>query len=99
MSNADLCARVEELSDQIALMKSEIDRLKSLTMEDELWDNSDMLRNWKISLRTLASWRAKGLIDYVQMGGKIWYTKENRNAFLLKNTIKAKVVEQMVYCN
>lgn len=99
MSNADLYARVEELSDQVIRMKSEIDRLKSQTMEDDLWDNSDMLRNWKISLRTLASWRAKGLIDYVQMGGKIWYTKENRNAFLLKNTIKAKAVEQMVYCN
>lgn|SRR5690606_40297798 len=99
MSNADLIARVEELTDQVTRMKSEIDRMKYQTMEDDLWDNSDMLRNWKISLRTLASWRAKGLIDYVQMGGKIWYTRENRNAFLRKNEVKAKAVEQTMYYN
>ncbi len=99
MNNADISTRVDELSDQITRMKTEIDRLKSLTTEDDLWDNSDIMRNWKISQRTLATWRADGLIDYVQVGGKIWYTKENRNAFLLTNTVKAKSVEQTVCCN
>ena len=99
MNNADLSLRVEELSNQINRMMSEIDRLKSLTTEVDLWDNSDIMRNWKISQRTLATWRANGLIDYVQMGGKIWYTKENRNAFLLSNSVKAKSVEQAVCCN
>lgn len=90
MIKTDLDFRVKELSEKINELESEIEVLKTRSIENEMWDNSDMIRNWKISQRTLASWRADGLIDYVQMGGKIWYTKENRNAFLLRNTVRAK---------
>jgi len=90
MIETDLHFRVKQLSAEISRLESEIEVLKTRANENEMWDNSDMIRNWKISQRTLASWRADGLIDYVQMGQKIWYTKENRNAFLLRNTVRAK---------
>lgn len=93
MIETDLNYRVKELCDKIEVLELEIEALKTRSLSDEMWDNSDMLRNWKISQRTLASWRANGLIDYVQLGGKIWYTKENRDSFLSRNTIRAKSVD------
>lgn len=86
MINTDLSYRVKELSQMVDSLKSELNELKASSYENELWDNNDMCRNWKISLRTLASWRASGLIQYVQVGSKIWYTKEHRETFLEKNT-------------
>jgi hypothetical protein len=67
-------------------------------MDEDLWDNSDLIRKWKISQRTLATWRANGLIGYIQVGGKIWYTIEDRSSFLSRHKVKAKGVELMV-CN
>lgn len=99
MIKTDLDFRVKQLSAEISRLESEIEVLKTRSIENEMWDNSDMIRNWKISQRTLASWRADGLIDYVQVGGKIWYTKENMNSFLSRNTIKAKSLEIPAYSN
>jgi hypothetical protein len=50
--------------------------------EEELWDNSDLIRNWKVSERTLSSWRCKGLISFIRVNGKIWYPREARENFL-----------------
>ncbi len=52
--------------------------------KDELWDNADMIKNWKVSARTLAEWRAKGIIGFIQVGHKIWYPRESRELFLAK---------------
>ncbi len=81
--------RLQVLSDKVACLEAEIDELKRASVDSDLWDNADMIRHWKISMRTLASWRANGMIGYVQAGGKIWYTRENRNSFLMLNRIKA----------
>ena len=89
MLNVDLNYRVKELANMVNLLKSEINELRSRILEDNVWDNSDMIRNWKVSKRTLAMWRAEGLIDFVQVGSKIWYTKENRESFLKRNAVNA----------
>lgn len=89
MINLDLGFRVKELANMVNLLKSEINELRAQILEDRLWDNSDMIQNWKVSKRTLAMWRSEGMIDFVQMGSKIWYTKENRESFLAKNAVKA----------
>ncbi len=99
MIEADLSYRVRDLADKVDALESTIEVIKACSIEDDMWDNSDMMRNWKISQRTLASWRANGSIEYVQFGGKIWYTKENRNAFLLRNTVKAKSLEFSTFSN
>ena len=88
MISYDQQYRIKELSDEIKMMRSELDSFKRRS-HDELWDNSDMLQNWKISIRTLATWRSERLIDYIQLGSKIWYTKESRDAFLIRNMVKS----------
>lgn len=41
-----------------------------------------------MSERTLATWRSKVLIGYVQIGGKIWYPREARKEFLSNHLIR-----------
>lgn len=75
--------KINELSKTQEKILSELSSLKIAIHPDlELWDNSDMIRNWKTSERTLASWRANGWIEYIQVGHKIFYTQENRANFL-----------------
>ena len=87
MISYDLGFRISSLHKELEELRTEIVELKGQS-NDEMWDNSDMMRNWRVSQRTLATWRAEGLIDYIQVGNKIWYTKENRETFLSKNTVK-----------
>ena len=54
---------------------------------EKLWDNSNVVRNWQVSQRTLATWRKNKSIDYVKIGGKIYYTPEARKEFLKKYSI------------
>ena len=82
---------------QNAELKELLNEIKAeVKPEQELWDGSDMIRNWKVSERTLATWRSKGLIDFVQVGSKIWYPREARELFLRKYYNEAKVVEERV---
>jgi hypothetical protein len=99
MVSYDLKYRVEELSQMINMLKSEINDLRNRPNDDDLWDNSDITRHWKISTRTLATWRSEGLIGFVQLGNKIWYPKECRDAFLMKNFVKCKNPDVMVCAN
>lgn len=85
MNNVDVSYRLKELNDEMRKLVSEVNKLRSNIGENEVWDNADLIKNWKISTRTLASWRAERLIDYVQVGSKIWYTKEARENFLSLN--------------
>jgi len=90
MNNGDLSYRFKEFSGSLQLLTDEVIKLKTAFGMNVLWDNSDVIRYWKISQRTLASWRADGLIDYVQVGGKIWYTAEGRQNFLNQNCRNGK---------
>lgn len=49
-----------------------------------------MIRNWKVSERTLATWRSNDLIGFVQVGSKIWYPRNARDLFLCKYYNKPK---------
>lgn len=88
MTNGDLSFRLKEFSGLLHLLNKEVSELKSGIGVNELWDNADVIQYWKVSQRTLASWRSEGLINYVQVGAKIWYTREERELFLKKNTVK-----------
>lgn len=85
MNNVDVSFRLKELNDEMRKLVIEVNKLRKSVGENEVWDNADLIRNWKVSTRTLASWRAEGLIEYVQVGSKIWYTKEARENFLSLN--------------
>lgn len=87
MNNVDVSYRLKELSGEIKKLAKELIDWKENADLNEMWDNSEMIRKWKLSTRTLASWRTNGLIQFVQVGGKIYYTKEMRDEFLRKNTV------------
>jgi hypothetical protein len=85
MTNVDVGIRLKEFASELKSLVEVVTDLKKNEGADELWDNADMIRNWKVSARTLATWRAEGLIGFVQLGSKIWYPKEVREEFLRKN--------------
>lgn len=88
MVSYDLQYRIELMQKELTQLKTEVVELKG-SPNEAWWDNNDMMRNWKVSLRTLATWRTEGLIDFVQLGSKIWYTRENRDAFVQRNSVNA----------
>jgi hypothetical protein len=78
--------RLSEMSEALNAMKRDINVLiKSVKNEEELWDGSDIIRNWKVSERTLSNWRKNKVIGYVQIKKKIYYPREARERFLLEN--------------
>ena len=85
MQNNDWYYEILQLKKMVKSIHFSVDEIKAVVKpEDELWDNSDMIRKWKVSARTLADWRAKVLIGYVQVGNKLWYPREARVLFLSK---------------
>lgn len=56
-------------------------------IEDEWWDNQDVCRLLGISLRTLQTYRDKGLIPYSQVGHKCYYKVEDIERFMEENKI------------
>lgn len=89
MNNFETYFQFSELSKELADLKSILEKITSRINADEvLWDNSDMIRNWHVSERTLAEWRRKRLISYVKVQGKIWYTSHARKTFVRTNSIQ-----------
>ena len=96
MQNNDPYFEIGLLKKKIDAIKIVVDEIKAVVKpEEELWDNADMIRNWKLSPRTLADWRSKGLIGFVQMGNKIWYSRESRELFLRVNYHKNKTKNEV----
>ena len=91
MMTFDTNVRIAEMQRSISEMKESINKLMNVVKpEDDLWDNSEIVRRWKISERTLAAWRKKGLISYTQLNGKIWYTREAREKFLREHMVESQ---------
>ncbi len=88
MINYDFTFRIEKMCSDLDELKSLVNELHaSLYAQDSLWDNADMIRYFKISERTLANWRYYGLISYIKVNGKIYYSKEDRESFLRNHRI------------
>ncbi len=83
MNNYEMNLKFLELSKELSELKTILSKvLISIRPDEDLWDNADIIKNWKVSERTLADWRKKGLISYVQVQSKIWYPKNARESFL-----------------
>jgi hypothetical protein len=88
MNNYETNLKFSELIKEVTNLKSLLEKISSRINPDEvLWDNSDMIRNWHVSERTLAEWRRKKLISVVKVNGKIWYTSRARKTFVRSNSI------------
>lgn len=85
MSDYRLEYKLSELEKGVIDLKKGVDSIKDrVCSTDQLWDNSDIIRNWHVSQRTLAGWRAQKLINYMKVGKKIYFTKEDREDFINK---------------
>ena len=83
--------RMERIEKNQSLIKEQLTDLISVVKpENDLWDNSDMKLNWKVSDRTLAEWRSRGIIGFVKVNGKIWYPKKAREELISQNFINMK---------
>ena len=92
MNNYEMNIRFSELLKEVSEVRKILDKLSSLVKpEDELWDNADIIKNWKVSERTLADWRKKGIISYVQVQSKIWYPQYAREGFLKNHYVKVQL--------
>jgi len=88
MVSYDIPFRIEKMSSDLAELKQLVNKLHaSLCYQEALWDNSDMIRYFKVSDRTLAYWRSSSLISYRKINGKIYYTKVDREAFLEQHKV------------
>jgi DNA-binding transcriptional MerR regulator len=72
----------QELKKQLAEINN---KLQQLQPSDSYWDNSDVIQKLKVSERTLATWREKGMIRYSKVGAKIYYKEEDIIQFLENN--------------
>lgn len=91
MNDYNLNVQLSQMTSAINNVNRKFDVLSDRIKPDEdLWDTSDLIRKWKISERTVASWRGNGLISYVQVNGKIWYPREARESFLQDHLIKVQ---------
>lgn len=83
MTDFDTNFRIAEIEKGIHKIKESLDNLVIKTNnDDELWDSTDLLRNWHISERTLAGWRAEKKISFSKVGKKIFYSKKDRDSFI-----------------
>jgi hypothetical protein len=81
---------LESKMDIVAVLLKSIENSKAL--DNDLWDNADIIRKWKVSERTIASWRSNKQIGYTKVNGKIYYTPEDRALFLSKNHVNENVI-------
>jgi hypothetical protein len=89
MVSYDTNLRISEILHGIEQVIGRVDQLMEVVQpEQDLWDNADIIKNWKVSVRTLAGWRRKGVISFIQVSGKIWYPREAREEFLKDHLIK-----------
>jgi hypothetical protein len=92
MNNYEMNLRFSELFKEFSELKTVLEKiLSSVRPEETLWDNADIIKNWKVSERTLADWRKKGLISYVQVQSKIWYPQDARESFLKNHCVKVQL--------
>jgi hypothetical protein len=94
MNNYEMDLKFLELLKELTEVKKTLEKvLSNVKPEEDLWDNADIIKNWKISERTLADWRKKGLISYVQVQSKIWYPKVARENFMEDHLSKVQLNE------
>jgi hypothetical protein len=73
-------------------LKAEVSELKKLLttikQPSPPLDNSDLMRLYHISRSTAWEWRSNGL-EYMKVGLKLYYRREDIDAFLLKHQHKS----------
>jgi|GEM_PF-1863140 len=91
MTNNDSAYEIKQLKEQVVELVKEVRSLSAMVNpNNEMWDDQDMVKYWKVSKRTLATWRKEGTIDFVQVGNKIWYPRQAREKFIERYIVPAE---------
>jgi hypothetical protein len=61
--------------------------LKDQNIEDPILSTDDIMSLLKVSRRTLQNWRDRGVIEFSQINGKIYYRRSAINKMLDQNLI------------
>lgn len=77
----------DRLKQCLAELLERSSRLNRSSVKDEWWDNQDVCRLLGISLRTLQTYRDKGLLPYSQVGHKCYYKAEDIARFMKESRI------------
>lgn len=82
--------------EEFKILLCKVDRIeagqKRIIAESEsevVYTSDEVCKIIKCSPKTLQNWRDKGLIEYVQLGSVIRYTKKAVHAFMSSNSFKA----------
>ncbi len=75
---------MERILEQIELLHQKTDKFMTEAggQELKLLDNQDLCQLLNINKRTLQRYRSKGILKYLRIGGKTFYTVEQVNDFI-----------------
>jgi hypothetical protein len=80
---------LKRLDQQVALIVSQMKLGGKLDPEDVFFDNQEFMQLMNISKRTAQEWRNKKVIEFSQVGNKIYYRLSDIQK-LLKNNYNSK---------
>jgi helix-turn-helix protein len=84
----DSILKFTDLEELVRLFKYECQQTKR-PPEEVIYDDVDLRNFLKVSKRTTASWREKGLITFSKLGGKIYYRLSDILLFIKQHEIPA----------
>lgn len=75
---------MERIMEQIELLHQKTDKFMtgSSNKEMKLLDNQDLCQLLNVNKRTLQRYRSRGVLKYLRIGGKTFYTTEQVNNFI-----------------
>lgn len=75
----------ERLKQSVKELFERSKKLNSSSVKEEWWTNQEVCQLLGISLRTLQSYRDKGIIPYSQVGHKCYYKVNDIERFIEEN--------------
>jgi len=96
MLNRDYPFLIVDLEKRVKALEEKLGNKADLNIDNEDWDNAQLMQKWQISQRTSANYRKQGLEHY-KVGGRIYYNPKQREQFIIKTTnSKTKQVKEVV---
>lgn len=80
----------QNLISKIETLAESLKQSQKKEKEEKLYDNDHVQKLLNVSSRTLQSYRDRNLIDFFQIGNKIYYKSEHIQAFLSAHHIKSR---------
>ena len=79
---------LKRLDEQVALIVAKLKIGSKSALEDVFFDNQEFMLLMNISKRTVQEWRNKKIIEFSQVGNKIYYRLSDIKKLLDENYIK-----------